>query len=122
MTATTSPRWTRLDSDERRAQILAAARKQFSQRRYSAVSMKDIADEAGVARGLLHHYFGSKHDLYLEVTRDMLRLPTIPGAEGATDAQLWARSVDAWLGMIEANRDNWLAAMRARETRDDPDK
>lgn len=116
-----SPRWTRLDYDERRAQILDAARKLFTKRRYSSVSMKDIADEAGVARGLLHHYFGSKHDLYLEVTREMLRLPTIPVPEGVTDANLWGRSVDAWLDMIEANRDSWLAAMRAGETGDDPD-
>ncbi len=115
------PRWTRLDYDERRAQILTAARKLFSRRRYSSVSMKDIADEAGVARGLLHHYFGSKHDLYLEVTRELLRLPTIPVPEGVTDAHLWARSVDAWLDMIDANRDSWLAAMRAGETGDDPD-
>lgn len=117
----TAPRWNRLDYDERRAQILAAARTLFSKRRYSSVSMKDIADEAGVARGLLHHYFGSKHDLYLEVTRDMLRLPTLPVPEGATDENLWARSVDKWLDMIEANRESWLAATRAGETGDDPD-
>jgi AcrR family transcriptional regulator len=121
MTATSGPRWTRLDHDERRAQILTAARKLFSKRRYASVSMKDIADDAGVARGLLHHYFGSKHDLYLEVVREMVRLPTLPVAVGSTDDQLWARSVDAWLDLIEANRDAWLAAMRAGETGDDPD-
>ncbi|HEV3225910.1 MAG TPA: helix-turn-helix domain-containing protein [Acidimicrobiales bacterium] len=47
------PRWNRLERDARRAQILAAARTLFSKRRYSAVSTQDIADEAGVARGLL---------------------------------------------------------------------
>lgn len=33
--------------------------------------MKDIAQEAGVATGLLHYYFGSKEDLLLEVVRVM---------------------------------------------------
>lgn len=117
----TRPRWTRLEHDERRSQILAAARKLFAQQRYSAVSMKDIADEAGVARGLLHHYFGSKHDLYLEVVRGLVRLPTVPVPAGETDDDLWLRSVDGWLDMIEANREAWLAAMRTGETGADPD-
>lgn len=115
-----APRFTRLDHDERRAQILAAARQLFAGRRYSSVSMKDIADEAGVARGLLHHYFGSKHDLYLEVARDMLRLPALPLPQGASDDDVWGRSVDGWLDLMQANRESWLAAMRAGETGDDP--
>jgi AcrR family transcriptional regulator len=116
----TAPRWNRLDYDERRAQILASARKLFAERRYSSVSMKDIADEAGVARGLLHHYFGSKHDLYLEVARDLLRLPSLPLAQGASDDDVWGRSVDGWLDLMHANRESWLAAMRTGETGSDP--
>jgi AcrR family transcriptional regulator len=120
-----SPRWNRLERDERRSQILAAARKLFTERRYSAVSTKDIAEEAGVARGLLNYYFGSKHDLYLEVTRDMLRVPVPPLASADTGAHgnvdLWGPSVDAWLDMMEANRDGWLAAVRAGEAGHDPE-
>ena len=73
-----APRWTRLEHDERRGQILAAAATLFAERHYASVSTKDIADAAGVARGLLHHYFGSKRDLYLEVAREMLRVPELP--------------------------------------------
>ena len=54
-----APRWQRLEHDERRQQILACARKLFSERNYAAVSTSDIAREAGVARGsaapLLRH-------------------------------------------------------------------
>ena len=32
----------------------------------------------GVARGLLHHYFGTKRDLYLEVIRSVVRVPSNP--------------------------------------------
>ena len=39
----------RLDGDERRRQILAAARKLFSEGGYSATSTAGIAAEAGVA-------------------------------------------------------------------------
>ena len=104
----TAPRFTRLDHDERRAQIVAAARTLFSERRYSAVSMQDIADTAGVTRGLLSYYFGSKHDLYLEVAREMLRVPALPLAAGQGAAQdQWERSVDEWLDLIDADRETW---------------
>jgi AcrR family transcriptional regulator len=117
----TAPRFTRLDYDERRGQILGAARRLFTKRRYSDVAMKDIAEAAGVTRGLLSYYFDSKHDLYLEVARDMLRLPMLPlPTDEGTSKQLWARSVDAWLDMIDANREDWLTAVRAGENGHDP--
>src|SRR5690606_33424180 len=67
---------TRLESDERRRQILDAARALLATRPYNEVSMADLAEAAGVARGLLHHYFGSKRDLYLAIVRDTVRVPT----------------------------------------------
>ena len=42
-----TPRWRRLDHDERRQQILACASRLFSERTYAAVSTTDIAKEAG---------------------------------------------------------------------------
>ena len=113
---------TRLDQDARRRQILAAARRLFADRDYSSVSLQDIASAAGVTRGLLHHYFGSKHDLYLEVTRDILRLPPLPyiSEAGTPPEQVWACSVDRWLDLMESNRDPWLAALRAGEAGHDP--
>src|SRR5579884_1053591 len=72
------PRWQRLGQDVRRRQILECARRLFSERPYASVSTTEIAREAGVARGLLHHYFGSKRDLYLEVVRTLMRVPTNP--------------------------------------------
>ncbi len=104
----------RLEHDERRALILAAARRLLSTTPYSAVSTTDIAAEAGVARGLLHHYFGSKRELYLEVVRDVVQVPVIPIPEEDPDlraSQIWELSVDRWLDLIEANRDLWIAAL-----------
>src|SRR5947209_20620808 len=78
MSASPAPRWQRLDHDERRRQILLVARRLFSERNYDAVSTSEIAREAGVARGLLHHYFGTKRELYLEVVRNLMRMPSNP--------------------------------------------
>jgi len=65
MPAVTAPRWNRLGADVRREQILTAAAKLFGERPYSAISTTELAEAAGVTRGLLHHYFGTKRDLYL---------------------------------------------------------
>ena len=61
-----SPR-ARLNEAERRAQLLALGRRLFTERPYDALSIDDIAAEAGISKGLLYHYFPSKRDFYVAV-------------------------------------------------------
>jgi len=122
--ATPAPRWARLDHHERRSQILACARRLFSERHYGAVSTAEIAREAGVARGLLHHYFGSKRDLYLEVVRSMVSMPLqpVPGElDGRAPEHVLAEGVDRWLEMLSRNRETWLVARGAQGFGHDPE-
>src|SRR3954468_21189652 len=100
-----APRWTRLEHDERREQILAAARRLFSERPPGSVSTTDIAREAGVARGLLNHYFGTKRDLYLEVVRALVTLPEMDDAEAGTGSlrKRVQRSVDWFLDTVSVH-------------------
>lgn len=124
MASPTAPRWQRLDHDERREQILACARRLFSERNYAAVSTSEIAREAGVARGLLHHYFGTKRDLYLEVVRTIMRMPSNPvplQRPGRGLELVISESVDRWLGMLERNRGTWLAAIGGSGLGRDPE-
>jgi AcrR family transcriptional regulator len=122
--STAPPRRTRLEPDERRSQILAVARRLFSERHFSAVSTEEIAEAAGVTRGLLNHYFGTKRDLYLEVVRDLVNSPMTPIAapgEGRSMAEVVAEAVDRWLDVVEANRGTWFAAIGAEGFGRDPD-
>ena len=124
MATSPAPRWQRLEHDERRRQILACARGLFSERNYAAVSTTDIAREAGVARGLLHHYFGTKRELYLEVVRSLMRMPTNPvplQSPGRGIDVVIEQSVERWLQMLERNRGTWLAAIGARGLGRDPE-
>jgi AcrR family transcriptional regulator len=50
-----------------REAILAAARRQFAERGYDRTSLRAIAAEAGVDPALVTHFFGSKHQLFVEV-------------------------------------------------------
>ena len=58
-------RYQRLDPATRRDQILDAASALFAERGYDEVTIEDIAKSAGVARGLVHHYFGGRKEVYL---------------------------------------------------------
>ncbi len=48
---------------ERRAQILRAAVKLFSEKGYYTTTIQEIAKEAGVSTGLIYQYFGDKDDI-----------------------------------------------------------
>jgi TetR/AcrR family fatty acid metabolism transcriptional regulator len=49
--------------EERRRQILQAAVSAFARKGYHACRVSDIAKQAGVAYGLVYHYYGSKEAL-----------------------------------------------------------
>ena len=59
----------RLQTDERRAQLLELGVELFGRLSYEEVSIDEIAARAGVSKGLLYHYFGSKKDFYIECLR-----------------------------------------------------
>ena len=52
---------------EKRRQILDAAVRVFARQGFHATRVADIADEAGVAYGLVYHYFRSKDDVLNEL-------------------------------------------------------
>lgn len=56
----------RSDTPER---ILLAAADLFAERGYEAVSMNDIARQAGVSKANVFHHYTNKNDLYLSVVR-----------------------------------------------------
>ncbi len=55
---------------DKRSQILAAAVRVFARKGYHASRVGDIAEEAGVAHGLMYHYFDSKEALLERVFRE----------------------------------------------------
>jgi TetR/AcrR family fatty acid metabolism transcriptional regulator len=65
-------------AQDKRRQILDAAVRVFARQGFHACRVSDIADEAGVAYGLLYHYFASKDEvldtLFLERWNVMLEL------------------------------------------------
>jgi AcrR family transcriptional regulator len=55
---------------ETRNKIMDTAKKLFVKKGLDGLKMRDLADEAGVNKGLLHYYFKNKETLFTEVFTD----------------------------------------------------
>ena len=53
----------RRQAEERRAQLMDTALNVFAQKGLEGATVKDLSEAAGVAQGLLYHYFRSKEEL-----------------------------------------------------------
>ena len=74
MRVATTRRGRRPGSPDTRAAILAQARELFAAQGYAGTSVRSIATAAGVDAALVHHYFGTKDDLFVAA----LELPVDP--------------------------------------------
>ena len=118
-----SPKFSRLEPSERREQILDAANELFAERAYDEVSIEDIANSAGVTRGLIHHYFGGRNDVYVGLLERLgaRREERLRPPAGRSSRARVADSVSRWLDWTEANRTIWLATIGHGEDIADPE-
>src|SRR3954462_3395706 len=56
--------------EDKRRLILDAAVRVFARKGYHATRVGDIAEEAGVAHGLIYHYFSSKEEVLETIFRE----------------------------------------------------
>ena len=104
----------RLPLDERRAQLLALGRKLFSERSYDEVAIDDIAERAGISKGLLYHYFGSKRDFYVATivdAADQLQRCTEPDLTLAPADRARA-GIEAYLSFVIEHAGAYSALLR----------
>jgi AcrR family transcriptional regulator len=113
----------RLDADDRRDQILAAANRLFAERPYSEVSTTDLAVAAGTTRTNLHYYFRTKRELFLEVLRQFGQLPPPPAASrDRLSAEYEVNRLFArWLDVLEVSPQPILTLVKAAIPGADPD-
>jgi AcrR family transcriptional regulator len=88
----TTPTHRALQAQERRTQLIETALKLFAEQGMEHTSIKDIATAAGVAQGLIYHYFRSKDDLLWAIIEKDELLPEL-STIFATAAERPAREV-----------------------------
>ncbi len=71
-----------------RRAILDAARSCFAERGLAAAATREIARRAGITQPLIHHYFGSKEELFDAVLEDAVE------TYEQTQSEQWARPMD----------------------------
>jgi AcrR family transcriptional regulator len=107
---------------DRRRQILDAAVKVFARNGFHRARVGDIAEEAGVAYGLVYHYFDSKEALLETIFRDTWTqmLARVREVEGSgADASEQVRQVTALL-LRTWRRDPDLVRVLVREVTRSP--
>ncbi len=106
---------TRLDTDERRAQLLELAQAAFANRSYDEVSIDDLARAAGVSKGLLYHYFPTKRDLYIaglrEAARQLMERTLITSTD-LTPIERIRAGLDAYLDYATEHAHAYTALLR----------
>lgn len=108
-----------------REAILSASRAAFAERGYDAASIRQIATGAGVDPALVHHYFGTKEQLFLEAVqapidpRELIPQMLAGGVEGVgerlvrTFLRVWdsPRGANAAALLRSAVTNEWTARM-----------
>lgn len=93
------------------AAVERAARKLFAERGYTGVSVRDIAEEAGVNHGLIHRHFGSKEGVLHTVLQGMfVDVGTLAlGKSSPSDPDFLAQLYP----LVAQRRTDWQILMRA---------
>jgi AcrR family transcriptional regulator len=87
-------------NQDTREAIVEAARKAFAERGYDRASIRTIATSAGVDPALVHHYFGTKDELFLATVNAPIDPATIlPAVLGGDPDQLPERLVRTFVSV-----------------------
>jgi AcrR family transcriptional regulator len=116
VTDSTGPR-VRLTPDERRVQLLDLGVRLLADRSLDELSIDLLAEEAGISRGLLYHYFGNKHAFHEAVVRraaDDLIAQTAP-APGGPPLDRLAGSMTAYVDYVQANHAGYLSLVKGAQ-------
>ncbi len=112
------PAYTRLQVDERRRQLIEVGSALFAEHAFEEISMRQIAEAAGISKALLYHYFPSKTELFkAAVEEHTTELQQLIEPGGSSDPfQELSNRLDAYLAWIEANARTWSKLMQSATT------
>jgi len=105
---------TRLRPDARREQLLDLGVRLLATRSLDELSIDLLAEEAGISRGLLYHYFGNKtafHEAVVRHAADDLIAQTAPPPGGEPLERLLV-SVTAYVDYVLANFEGYVSLVR----------
>ena len=113
MTASTGR--VRMSPESRREQLLDLGTRLLSTRTLDEISIELLAEEAGISRGLLYHYFGNLQEFHVAVVRRAVEdIYAITAPRDIEDPlEQLAVSVGAYLDYVSENYTGYVSLIRA---------
>lgn len=113
----TPPKRNRLPVDERRQQLLELATELFAERTYEEISVDEIAQAAGISKGLLYHYFPGKRAFYVAAVRHAARqlldeTDVEVTAGGPPNVDAMRQGVERYLAFVERSSTAYAFLLR----------
>ena len=109
----------------RREQILETALKLFAARGFDVTSTKQIAKEAGIAEGLIFHYFPTKASLLTAILEDRLEgqrafrtqlRPLLKDADGKPAPEVLRAVASGWLATLRRDEEIVIVLFTSAQT------
>ncbi|WP_227996470.1 TetR/AcrR family transcriptional regulator [Nocardia australiensis] len=105
---------TRLSPGERRTQLITLGAEMLGERAVEDISITEIAEQAGISRGLLFHYFPTKQDFQLAIVRhanaELLETVTPDRNLGVFD--MLRDCIERYIGYVSENRTSYQSLLR----------
>ncbi|MBI2692461.1 MAG: TetR/AcrR family transcriptional regulator [Solirubrobacterales bacterium] len=112
---------TRLSPEARREQLVEIGARLFAERPFNDVWIEQVAQEAGVSRGLVYHYFPNKSDFFSAIVRHGMRHAfemTAPDQTLPPDRWL-SDGVERLVAFVETNANAFRAVFAGRHSVDE---
>jgi AcrR family transcriptional regulator len=105
----------RMSPESRRVQLLDLGTRLLADRPLEAISIELLADEAGISRGLLYHYFGSLQEFHVAVVRRAVAdLFAITAPRDLDDpVEQLSVSLGAYVDYVAGNYTGYVSLVRA---------
>lgn len=110
------PKRGRMSTDDRREHLLAVGAQLLGRRPSGQVSIEEIAEAAGVSKGLLYHYFPTKKDFILAaLERGQHQLAELMTPDPDLPAAVQIRAgLERFLAFVEEHEAAYTAIFRSR--------
>ncbi len=105
----------RMSPEARRRQLLDIGHELAAEVSLESVTIDEVAERAGVSRGLIFHYFESKQDFHLALVREQaeaMLARTVPPEDVTDPLELLSRAMDAYIDYVQENQAHFIGVLR----------
>jgi AcrR family transcriptional regulator len=110
-----------LSPDARREQLLVIGARHFAEKPSEDIGIEQIAESAGVSRGLIYHYFPTKQDFHAAIVRFGIEqsLRRTQPERDLPPLESLRMGIDRFIGFVEENETAFRAVNRGQQSVDE---